>query len=306
MNSIDFIIKAYEMLYNRRGVSPYVFTPFRRLVRKIGRTSLPRLLENEKVKLSNNKSDIIVSLTSFPGRIEDVHLVILCLLRQTVMPKRIILWLSKEQFDNVEIPKKLKDLENETFSIIMVDQDLRSHKKYHYVLRDYPNSKIFLTDDDIYYPSDMIENVQNESIKYQDCIICRHGSIMKYDKAGQLLPYNDWWWELSEASDNQNFFFGSGGGVLFSLCQLHEDVLDSKLAMTLAPMADDVWLNAMVNLKGTKKRKIKCGILLEVESQQKVRLTSENVGNKKNDTQIQNVQEYYMKKALLKPFENKE
>ena len=36
---------------------------------------------------------------------------------------------------------------------------------------------------------------------------------------------------------------------------LHPDVLDIESAMKLTPLADDVWLNAMVNLAGTPKHK---------------------------------------------------
>src|SRR5690606_16598971 len=67
------------------------------------------LLNRRSYALANNNSnDLIVSLTSFPARIDRLWLVVECILRQSYKPDRIILWLSKEQFTTVnELPKSL-------------------------------------------------------------------------------------------------------------------------------------------------------------------------------------------------------
>src|ERR1019366_6133497 len=61
-------------------------------------------LEND----SGKKERIIVSMTSFPTRIDKVWLVIETILRQTIKPDKIILWLSKDQFSSLDsLPQKL-------------------------------------------------------------------------------------------------------------------------------------------------------------------------------------------------------
>lgn len=72
---------------------------------------------------------IIVSLTSFPARINNVWLVVECMLRQTVHADKIILWLSKDQFPSDDcIPFSLKKRISDVFEIRMVSGDIRSHK----------------------------------------------------------------------------------------------------------------------------------------------------------------------------------
>ena len=75
------------------------------------------------------------------------------MLHQTFLPKKIILWLSKEQFDKKDLPDSLLSLENEVFEIRMVDGDIRSYKKSYYVLKEYPEDNVLLIDDDLFYPT---------------------------------------------------------------------------------------------------------------------------------------------------------
>lgn len=299
MKAIDIVIKTYDALHNRKGISPFVFSPLRKCVRFVARTCLPRLLQKESCENHLYESDVIISFTSFPARINDVHLVVRCLKRQTISPAKIILWLSKEQFEGIQIPNNLLSLVDNIFQIRYVDGDIRSHKKYFYVLSEFPDSRVVLVDDDIYYPSDMLEGLIKESDLYPDEIICRYGSIMKY-KDGLPLPYNDWWWEISNPSENQNFFFGTGGGVLLRKDLLYQDVLSKHLSQKLTPLADDIWINAMVNLAGTRKRKIKCGLLLPIRRQQ-IKLSTENCLNRKNDEQLLSIINHYSS-YKLNPF----
>ena len=64
----------------------------------------------EKIGISE-ESSIIVSLTSFPERINTVWLTIVTLLSQTLKPKKVLLWLAKSQFEGIELPDNLKRLE---------------------------------------------------------------------------------------------------------------------------------------------------------------------------------------------------
>ena len=301
MNTLDKFVYVYELLHNRKGLHPYVLSPLRRSVRMLANRHIPKFFKNNPIKLSNNQSDIIVSLTSFPTRIYNVHLVIQCMLRQTILPRKILLWLSHEQFEGMELPTNLTDLENEIFNIRFVKGDIRSHKKYHYVLSEYPESKIVLIDDDLFYPTDMLEKMSIASDKHPDTLICRYGSIMKFNN-GMLLPYNDWWYEIACESDDLNFFFGTGGGVLLKKSWLYKDVLNINLAMSLASLADDVWLNAMVNLNGVPKYKINFGLILPITIENNQTLCSKNVAQSQNDLQIENVRNYYMGSIGIDPF----
>ena len=53
---------------------------------------------------------IVVSLTSYPGRIDVVHKTITTLLHQSLKPDVVILWLAHEQFRNKSLPIDLINL----------------------------------------------------------------------------------------------------------------------------------------------------------------------------------------------------
>ena len=52
--------------------------------------------------LGKHHPRIIVSMTSYPARINTVHLAIRSLLAQKVLPDKIVLWLCKSDFPNRE------------------------------------------------------------------------------------------------------------------------------------------------------------------------------------------------------------
>ena len=85
------------------------------------------------------QKEIVISLTSFPGRIADVWIVIECLFRQTYKADKIILWVDKERFNVEDLPSRLKAQMKRGLEIRLVE-DLRSHTKYYYALKEYNNS----------------------------------------------------------------------------------------------------------------------------------------------------------------------
>ena len=133
-NSIKyFISKCTDFVYLQRW--------------KIATQHPCKLLNKQK-----RKEEIIVSLTSFPGRIHLVHKTIQTILLQSVKPDLVELWLAKEQFPNYE-----KDLPNELTNLIQYGlkicwcSDYRSFKKLVPSLQEHPDAIIVTADDDVYY-----------------------------------------------------------------------------------------------------------------------------------------------------------
>ena len=249
------------------------------------------------------KEPVIISLTSFPARIHRLWIVVECLLRQTYSIKRIILWLSENQFPKKScIPQSLTNLISDKFEIRLVSGDIRSHKKYYYAFNEFPSSLVMLVDDDIFYPSTMLDELYRDRNKYggEGVVVGRWGNVIAHDERGGLLPYLKWRPVENENEDNQ--FFGSGGGTLLRAENLYEDCLNIELARKLAPLADDVWLNAMCRLKGLRIH-IKRQQILPVLNRNPCNLSKENNGeNNMNDVQINAVQDYYLKTVGRKVF----
>ena len=165
---LDFFCIIYKYLQNYPFVPYWLMTPFRRLVRDLANRSLTRYLDKPCPCSRIIENDLVVSLTTFPARVNYVWQVVECMLRQTICPSKIILWLSKDQFTSKsDIPESLRKREGSIFEIRMVEGDIRSHKKYYYAAKEFPNSKIFIVDDDIYYPNKLERQIEEIS-KYDD------------------------------------------------------------------------------------------------------------------------------------------
>ena len=133
---IDFFIRIYSSIENKNPFLSRIkfYGTQRTIIKLLANIFVPIYLKTSKCKshkLANNqKSDLIVSLTTFPARIDKMWIIIECMLRQSYKPDKIILWLSKEQFNNLGIlPKSLLKLRNRGLEIELCDGDLRSHKK---------------------------------------------------------------------------------------------------------------------------------------------------------------------------------
>ena len=93
------------------------------------------------VTTNKRETKIIVSLTTFPGRINTVDKTISTLLTQTLKPDEVILWLAESQFPNKELPEQLTKLQQYGLTIKWCE-DLRSYKKLIPALEEYPNDII--------------------------------------------------------------------------------------------------------------------------------------------------------------------
>lgn len=268
-------------------------TPMRRFVRNIAHRYLPKYLEKPVEKSQNRQEGLIVSFTSFPARIKEVWQVVECMKRQSLLPEKIILWLSKEQFPNREsVPQSLWDRVDELFTIRFVEGDIRSHKKYYYASKEYPNKLIFLIDDDIYYDTDIINrSVKEYTNQNGRCVVCNYGYQIKCDKSGSL-SYSKWI-PVESRREGKNLFFGSGGGTLFKPLDLYKDLTKIELALLLTPIADDIWLNTMVLKENLLKVILSNGPLLSVHIKDNIKLSSINIGMGKNDEQLLAIKKYY-------------
>lgn len=196
--------------------------------------------------ITKNKREqrIIVSLTSFPARIDTVWLTIESLFHQTVKADEIILWLAEEQFTGREnLPDNLLYAEKRGLTIRFCN-DLRSHKKYYYVMQEYPDELVILTDDDAFYPRDMIEQLQKYHQKYPKEIISSTSVLVPNDFR---VPPSEWHspemhQKLIHSFHAQPF---TGCGTLFPPHSLCREVFNKAVFTKICPYADDLWLYFM-------------------------------------------------------------
>lgn len=247
-------------------------------------------------KLDRNvENNLVVSLTSFPARIDTVHLTLKSIFNQSYKPRVVVLYLAEQQFVQKEndLPKQLLKLKNKGL-IIKFCEDIKSHKKYFYSFKDYHDSKVVLIDDDVIYPINMLKTLVDNSLKFDNCIIANRIREINYED-NQLKPYR--LWEINKTINNpSNFLFATGvGGVLYNPAFFNEALYSLDVIKKLCLNADDVWLkaNALINDKQVYFTNKFFNSYIELPGSQSESLFSYNVFSSANDTQIKKVFAYF-------------
>ncbi len=243
--------------------------------------------------------EIIISLTSYPARINTVTYTIESLLNQSVKANRIILWLAPEQFPNKEqdLPSDLLALKNQGLTIDWY-HDIKSYKKLIPTLRKYPEAIIVTADDDALYPVHWLRQLLIAHKAHPKSIITHRAHIITLTN-GKIANYKSW--KLFNRSlqpiVNNSFlvFFTGLGGVLYPPHCLSKDIFDEVKFLSLCPNGDDIWFWAQAILNGTKIYLIQHGNLSPrvIEGTQDCALWKTNVDDNHNDVQIE---------ALLKQY----
>ena len=212
-------------------------------------------LFNRKVGIDEN-SNVIVSLTTYPARIKIVWVTIASLLNQTYKPAKVLLYLSREQFINEfdDLPKNLINLQKRGLEIRFVDGDLKPHKKYYYSFKDFKENIVITTDDDIFYPENMIEDLVLASEKYPDAVICTRSHEIKFAEAeGECIfqPYNSWSNNTTRNPDMLSLPVGCNG-VLYKPTLFDKEIFNIDSIQKNSLYTDDLWLKAMEIRNGIK------------------------------------------------------
>lgn len=311
MKIVDFFDRLYNLTQFKVALLEKIHfnSILRFLIREMSNFILPLLFRIEandskySIYDTNFKDQkIVVSLTSFPARINKLWLVIETILRQTHKPDILVLWLSKDQFSGFKsLPKRLLKLQERGLIIEFVNNDLRSHKKYYYSFLKYPNDIIITIDDDVYYNSQLIEHLVNCSKKFPDTICCTNSCKISFSEK-VLLPYNMWVKNRKFNYPSLDIFPIGVGGVLYPKNSFNNYLTDFESFMKYCPTADDVWLRAMslINNKNATQTKYQ-SLYLPIKNRKNQMLHSINLHGP-NDLQISQVRQYCIKNFNIDPY----
>lgn len=261
---------------------------------------MPRYLKRTAASagygLNTEKRDetYIVSLTSFPARIEDIWITIETILRQSFKPDKIILWLAEEQFPDKNLPESLTKL-TERGLIIEFCEDLRSHKKYFFSMQKFPKANIITVDDDVYYPKQFLRHLIDLHKRFPKAICANRAHKIIFEN-GTIRPYRKWKHNHKKIQKPSPLLVQVGvGGVLYPPESLSQDVFSKDVFKKICFHADDLWLKIMALKKGTlvvtNRRYNKD--FVSIGKTQREKLVSNNVFGGGNDEQLRNVLEHY-------------
>lgn len=259
-----------------------------------------RFLINKSNKKCTER--IIVSLTSYGKRVNNtLKYTLISMLRQSLLPDRIVVWLDTDQWINKELPKYLIEMKEYGVEVKYCADQIKSYTKLIPSLREFPNDIIVTVDDDIFYSRHLIENLYTEHCKNRKniCTVIWGLPQFRHDK---LMPYNDWneYVQHDIKTSNPLAIFPKGfGGVLYPPNCFNEEVFHSEVFKKECKFADDVWFFVMGLLNGIEKSCVTGTKMTNFNVDffrqffHSDRLKATNVGENLNDVQLMNVMNFY-------------
>lgn len=230
-----FLVKSYE----RTMVS---ITRKKRM-RALGKVSAPFLPSSD--------SKIVVSLTSFPARIDQLWIVIESLFQQDIELYRVVLTLAEPQFPDRKIPSSLERQVERGLELVWIDKDIRSYKKLIPVISMYPDHHIITVDDDVVYSRSQIRELIEVEAENPGSIVGHRGWEIGI-KNNVFEKYINWG-KASRKSESPGLMLTGIGGILYPPGSLDKDmVIDLDLAMNICPTADDIWFWAAAVKNNTR------------------------------------------------------
>ena len=196
---------------------------------------------------------VVVSLTSYPGRIYDIHYAVHSLLRQSFRPERVVLWLGEDSFPGREddLPGALLDFRRRGLEIRFCE-DLGPFTKLVPALSAFQGKTIVTADDDIVYPGNWLEALVRARGADPNAIWCRRVRRLELSPNGDVARYCRWKVNLDGAEPSFANFLTGVGGVLYPPDSLDPAAADKVSFQRLTPKNDDIWFWAMAVRKGTR------------------------------------------------------
>lgn len=266
-----------------------------------------RSIKYKFLSLFNNKkginigeereNKIIVSITSIPSRFTSLYLCLETIMRQSLKPDKIILYLGNNT-KNMELPQNLKKMKKRGLTIeYRDDKELKPHTKYFYAMQEHPNDIIITFDDDILYNKNVIKMLYESYLKFPNEVsaIRVHKITFNQDK---INKYKNWIMEYKgkDTLIPSHYLCATGvGGVLYPPHIMPKETFNKENIKNLSLSADDLWLKVM-----QIKYKIKVVKALEknyylfvIKNSQSIALNKTNVDKCENDRVLSNLLNYY-------------
>jgi hypothetical protein len=251
----------------------------------------------------SRKQKIIVSFTTYPARIGKAYLVADRMLKQTVKPDLVVLYLAESQFLDRKLPVQYEVLQRRGLKICWCPDDLMAHKKYYYAMQDYPDDIVITVDDDVTYPTTLVETLYDSYKHLPDAIHATRAHRITLDNT-QIATYSHWVKDIIDdrPCSGQQFLATGIGGVLYPPHLLPMETYNTQLIRSLALQADDMWLKAMEVLNDVPvaltKNHFPC---YEIAGTQKTALVYDNVGRGLNNDILKNIlAHYHLENKLVK------
>lgn len=212
----------------------------------------------KRAEAGKKGENIIVSFTSYGRRVNScAPFAALSLLKQSVRPEKIILWLDKTKWNDDNLPLRLKRLKSFGLTI-MYCEDVRSYTKLLPALKLFPSKYILTVDDDVWYSKDLINNLLKTKQNSENCIVANRIIYPTYSD-GVAQEWNSWISEnyinrSSKTFDEKRIFALGVGGILYPPRIFDSEIFNKNVFIKKCPYADDIWFYVMAIRNNTLRK----------------------------------------------------
>jgi len=156
--------------------------------------------------LSMQKEKIIITMTSWKNRICNIPMVIASILSNTMLPDKIVINLSEEEFVDKVLPEQVQQYIDlyDFIEVYWVGANTKVWKKIIPTLKRFPNDVVICIDDDKIYPSNFIKVLYNthlmcpnnpiattELLRFGAVQHCGSGTLDKAEFYGDMLKQKE-------------------------------------------------------------------------------------------------------------------
>ena len=184
-------------------------------------------------------SPLIVSMTSYPARIQKAWISIETLLRQSMAPSRLILFLAVEDFPDQKLPRMICRQQKRGLEVMWTSPDGRSFDKLLPAIKLFPDSPIVTVDDDKYFPRNLLAQLVEGSAQAPGAIVGARGWIIHL--RASVPTYGDNWTRAKHGDTGPKLLMPGGNGCLYPPHSLHRAAHALDDALRICPTADDIW-----------------------------------------------------------------
>lgn len=236
---------------------------------------------------------VVVSLTSFPARVDKAWIAIESILGQDEPPDQVVLVLAEDEFEGRTLSRNLRRLQRRGVEIRWIPRSLRSYNKLLPVRAAFPDSIIITVDDDVIYQPWAVSRLIASSLAHPGTVIGHRGWELRVE--GDRLARYSTWERASSTTPSEHVFLTGVGGVLYPPDLLPGELLsDVEAAARVCPTNDDIWFWAVSRVANVP---VSCLGLSSHRSLRRLRgtakLASVNTGQAQNDAQLARVIEHF-------------
>lgn len=154
---------------------------------------------------------------------------------------KIVLTLFKD--DMKDISEKLQKLiDSHLVELLVVDENLRSHLKYFYVMQKYRDLPIITIDDDTIYPYEAFEYMLEEHKKNPNCVLCRSCQEITFTNH-KVNVQQKWSWSPCQNISKRNHAEGYASILYPANCLKITDELIPEVKKCI--LSDDIFLTIL-------------------------------------------------------------